>query len=475
MRQLVPLGPSGAEGGPGDGGVATGVTPFATPPLAWPSAGGVAEGPNSAEVGFKAARLGGALRAGLPVLPGWVVPVSEGRRAMAAGAEAIRAGGLAAGRVAVLGLVLDDGLAAELRTAVDLLGGRVIVRSSSPLEADARWSGAFSSIAEVGPGDIVSALRSCWASAFAVDPLERLEECGLPPEALELGALIQPEIHPTAGGVARVTGGGARVTVEGVRGHPGALLSGWAEGASAEAALPPGPAVPAADGAIPRRPGTGRPGTGRPGTGRPGRDELTDLLGQEMVGAVAALAGQVLRILGDDTIEWAADGDGIWLLQSMRSGGTSAAAPEASRPLASRDGMPPVAVRQGAPRLAAEVMSRGAHVPGRPGAPGMAAGRLVACRPHERPAGDTADAILLVDRPVPALAPLLFGACGVIARSGAAGSHLAGVARSLGVPMVIGCRPEPVTGPPPVPNGRWLAAIDGTTGDVALLPAGQAG
>jgi len=105
----------------------------------------------------------------------------------------------------------------------------------------------------------------------------------------------------------------------------------------------------------------------------------------------------------------------------------------------------------------------------------MAAGRLVACRPHERPAGDTADAILLVDRPVPALAPLLFGACGVIARSGAAGSHLAGVARSLGVPMVIGCRPEPVTGPPPVPNGRWLAAIDGTTGDVALLPAGQAG
>src|SRR5207244_3763231 len=46
-----------------------------------------------------------------------------------------------------------------------------------------------------------------------------------------------PEIRPLAGGVARVTGtgdvGDAEVTIEGVLGHPGPLLSGWAEGASA--------------------------------------------------------------------------------------------------------------------------------------------------------------------------------------------------------------------------------------------------
>jgi phosphoenolpyruvate-protein kinase (PTS system EI component) len=77
---------------------------------------------------------------------------------------------------------------------------------------------------------------------------------------------------------------------------------------------------------------------------------------------------------------------------------------------------------------------------------------------------------LLVDQPVPALAPLLFSARGIIARSGAAGSHLAGVARSLGVPMVIGCHPEQVTGPA-AGDGTWLAAIDGSTGAVALLPA----
>jgi phosphohistidine swiveling domain-containing protein len=123
------------------------------------------------------------------------------------------------------------------------------------------------------------------------------------------------------------------------------------------------------------------------------------------------------------------------------------------------------------PLLAATVLGRGEHVPGRPGAPGTAAGRLVAVRPHERPPGDCGDAILLVDQPVPALAPLLFAARGVIARTGAAGSHLAEVARSLGVPMVLGCRPERMTGARDAPGGAFLAAIDGSTGDVALLPA----
>ena len=77
--------------------------------------------------------------------------------------------------------------------------------------------------------------------------------------------------------------------------------------------------------------------------------------------------------------------------------------------------------------------------------------------------------MLLIERPVPALAPLLFGARGVIARTGAAASHLAEVARSLGVPMVTGCRLEAVTGPASG-DQRWIAAIDGAAGTVAVLP-----
>ena len=430
--------------------------------------------------GDKAARLARAAAAGLAVLPGWVVPVAEGRPALRAGAAAVRQGRPAAARRAVLTHELDDALAAGLRAAVARLGGRVIVRSSSPLEADPRWSGAFSSVAEVGPGDVVTAVRSCWASAFAVDPLGRLAACGLPPEALELGVLLQPELRPLAGGMARVTcaagGADAEVTVEGVAGHPGALLAGWAEGASARVRL-----------------AAARPGNGwRPG--QASGNGLAGLIGPELVAAVAGLAGRAWRLLGDDVIEWAGGGGGVWLLQSRRSGAMAGQAgtahTTASRSSAERDARQATAGRASAqatagdadgglpasrarmPLLAAAVLAHGEHVPGRPGAPGTAAGRLLACRPHERPAGACGDAILLVEAPVPALAPLLFAARGVIARTGAAGSHLAEVARSLGVPMVLGCRPDPVTGAPPVPDGAFLAAIDGTTGDVALLPAG---
>jgi phosphohistidine swiveling domain-containing protein len=438
--------------------------------------------------GDKAAQLARAAAAGLAVLPGWVVPVAEGRPALSAGAAAVRAGRPAAARRAVLGQRLDDDLAAELRKAVTRLGGRVIVRSSSPLEGDPRWSGAFSSVAEVGADDVVAAVRSCWASAFAVDPLGRLAACGLPPEALELGVLLQPEIRPAAGGVARVTpaadAAGPEVTVEGVPGHPGALLSGWAEGASAVVRLH---ATPHDPGPLPGQPArrsqparSGQPS--RPGgPDHRGDGGLAALIGAPTVAAAADLAGQAWRRLGDTVIEWAADDDGIWLLQSRppaatigaaRTGKGQVIADRAAAECPAGDtggGLPTALARM--PILAATVLRRGEHVPGRPGAPGTAAGRLLPCRPHERPAGDCGDAILLIDRPLPALAPLLFAARGVIARAGAPGSHLAEVARSLGVPMVLGCRPERATGAPAIPDGAFLAAIDGSTGDVALLPA----
>ncbi|HEY2128874.1 MAG TPA: PEP-utilizing enzyme, partial [Streptosporangiaceae bacterium] len=205
----------------------------------------------------------------------------------------------------------------------------------------------------------------------------------------------------------------------------------------------------------------------------------TELLGADLVASVARLAAGVYWALGDASIEWAADNGTVWLLQAMAAGPAAAPPPEPAPPP-----VPAVAAGAGAecqpglayptrelmPLLAAAVQAGGSRLAARPAAAGQAAGRLVACRPHERPAAGCRDAILLVDRPVPALAPLLFAARGVIARSGAAGAHLAEVARSLAVPMVTGCHPELVTGPVPARDG-WLAAIDGSTGEVALLPA----
>lgn len=420
------------------------------------------------DCGAKAARLAAAARAGLPVLPGWVLPAAEGHAALARGAAAIRAHGVAAGRRAVLRQPVDPALAGELRSAAAGLGGRVIVRSSSPLESDPRWAGAFSSVAEVGPGDIVAAVRSCWASAFAMDPLRRLEACGLPPAAAELAILIQPEISPRAGGTARVAapgrprGDGAEIIVEGVPGHPGALLAGWAESASARISG----------------------GTPCAGSG----NELASLIGSRTAEAVAGLAYRVHQELGDDTIEWAAWNGKIWLLQSLRSGrlpphgaqatGASPAAEhrDAARPAVSAGiahavaAVEDVAGIADAPALAAAIPAAGQRAAGKPAAPGIAVGHLLACRPHEQVLGPQA-AILLIDRPLPAYAPLLYGVRGVIARTGSSSSHLAEIARSLRVPMVVGCRLHGVAAPPRGP-GNWLAAINGDTGDVSLLACG---
>jgi pyruvate,water dikinase len=389
---------------------------------------------SAVDIGFKAARLARALNAGLPVLPGWVVPVSASREVLRSGAAAVLADGVAAGRVAVLARALDPVLEAELRAVVDGFGGRVIVRSSSPLEADPVWAGAFSSVMGVGREDVAGAVRSCWASAFAVDPLRRLDACGLPLEALELAVLLQREVTPEAGGVARIEPGSvAGVEVAGVRGHPGPLLTGWAEGL---------------------------------------RDaDLAGLIGPGTVADVAGLARRVYAELGDDVIEWASCGGTVWLLQSLRSApaGPAVSAPDDLAALAT-GAAPAAASGTGMAALAALIQQRGTRVAAQPAAPGTAAGPLLPGKPHEPLSRDCRDAILLVDRPLPALAPLLFGARGVISRSGAACSHLAEVARSLGVPMVTGCRPETVTGREPAP-GAWLAAVDGSTGAVTLLPA----
>ena len=180
--------------------------------------------------------------------------------------------------------------------------------------------------------------------------------------------------------------------------------------------------------------------------GTTGEVVLARLVGFGIVAEVGALADRVHALLGDDLIEWAACDGEVWLLQSLRSAPDRRAGPVVPMPV---DGL---------------------RVEGRPAAPGIGAGPLVACWPHETRAKDCRGAIVLVDRPVPALAPLLFGARGVIARAGAASSHLAEVARSLGVPMVVGCRHETVTGPRPA-AGAWFATINGATGEVVLAPA----
>ena len=120
------------------------------------------------------------------------------------------------------------------------------------------------------------------------------------------------------------------------------------------------------------------------------------------------------------------------------------------------------------PFLASTVRTCGRQVPADPAVPGVAVGRLVRYGPHGPAAARHEGAILLVDRPLPVQAPLLLAARGVISRT-AGDPYEGGAAGGRGVPTVTGCRPELVTGGE-VTDGSWLAAIDGATGEVALLP-----
>jgi phosphohistidine swiveling domain-containing protein len=391
--------------------------------------------------GGKAAALARARQAGLPALPGYVTPVGESAAALRAGCAALREAGRPAARRAVLTTPVDPGLVAELARAVTALGGRVIVRSSSPLEADPRWSGAFSSIREIGPGDVAAAARSCWSSAFAPDPLDRLDHCGLDPAALGLSLLVQPDLDPEAGGLARLSGDEVEVTW--VNGHPGAMLAGAEDGKSVR--IGPG--------------GHQRFG----GSARIGRPAAT--LGGVVLRDVAALARAVYASSGDDVIEWAWSGGRVVLLQCGSGSGTGVGRVAGTGPAPPRPG-------DGVIRLA-----------GRTCVIGDAVGRLRYAAPGRALPATTGPAglgsvghILVAARPLASLAPLLFGARGIVCQSGAGDSHLAGVARALGVPMLVQVPLTDVIGAlDSVDQGPgWLAVISGQRAELALMPRSPA-
>jgi pyruvate,water dikinase len=525
-------------------------------------------------VGRKAAELGRAAAAEMPVLPGWVLPLGESAAALAAGSVA------SSGPAAVLivaGWELDDELRAELVDAVRAVGGRAVVRSSSPLEDDPRWSGAFATYLDVGPQDIEAAIRGCWASAFTRDARSRGELLGVDPAAAGVAVLIQPWVAFASGGVA-VSGpdGSTRISV--AEGAPSELLAGRASGASIVVDAP----ATAAGGTDPRTlarvlavaravrdelradaiewgaepdgvvrllqvksaadPGRGAAG-GVPRRGRrtlppvagrianaaasypgalgerwvlpwaltleslpaPARLEVRDPVEavDEAASIAAGLAASVWEVPPADVAdEVAASFRGVLghdpvpelaRLSCLRPPGPAAPARllglvEAVGAHLHRDGALPVpedvwrltpdrlqelvrargsAVRRGADRwepfVFAVARDRGRTVVGRSASPGIAAARTATIDP----ANETMPPprrVLVVRHAVALLAPMLWEAAGLVAEHGNEGAHLFEVARSLGVPAVLGVALEP---------SDRIVAVDGDLGAVSALTAGS--
>jgi phosphohistidine swiveling domain-containing protein len=242
-----------------------------------------------ARVGDKAARLAAALQRGLPVLAGAVVPVGVSADLLESAAREVADRGVHAARLAVMESAVPD--LTTLSAQIKVLGDDLVVRSSSPLEAAPEYAGAFTSYLGVTASEVATAVRGVWASALTDKTLTGSRALTTTDgEGPGMAVLVQPQVHPSFSGTARVSGD-QLVTVVAVKGSAAPLLAGWARGDTAE--------VDAAGGVS-------------------GRAAVA-LAGVQLIREVAELVRRVLQVIGDDLIEWAATDRGLVLLQAKKA------------------------------------------------------------------------------------------------------------------------------------------------------------
>ncbi|MDE0613645.1 MAG: hypothetical protein F4124_07425 [Acidimicrobiia bacterium] len=250
--------------------------------------------PSAADVAISGAKGSGLARAratGFPVLDGFVIPPACSEEALNRAVEVLDSRGTGGSRMAIIGHPLSDSLIEQIESLAATLQPPFIVRSSSVLEGSGEWSGAFTSVPEVLPGEIGQAAKSVWATCFSIEVLERFEAAQLAPGSAPMGVVVQPEVQPDFGGAAIVDAAGA-VSVNAVKGSPRDLMAGWV----------PGVRAVVEEGML-------------RGT------ECVALMGEDQTLAVAELALNVEEALGCNLIEWAiVDGD-LVLLQVQRSAG----------------------------------------------------------------------------------------------------------------------------------------------------------
>jgi pyruvate,water dikinase len=196
-----------------------------------------------------------------------------------------------------------DTLTAEIQAAVARLapdGGRVAVRSSAAEEDGAghSFAGQFESYLNVDASEVLARVADVRASAAADRVIAYRRERGLGGPAATPAVIVQRMLVPNAAGVAfssdPVSGRRGTQVVAAVRGLGEALVSGEAEGDAYEVSR---------DGTVTVR---------RLSDGASAR-VLTDA----QVSAIAALARRAADHFGRaQDIEWALEGQRLWLLQS---------------------------------------------------------------------------------------------------------------------------------------------------------------
>jgi len=237
--------------------------------------------------GAKAAWLARGRRSGLPVLPGFVLSTDSSRPYVSLGLDAL-ASGSGAARMAIINAPPPTAVAALEEATADW-SEPIVARSSSTLEGSGAWSGAFTSYLDLRHGELGVGVLGCWASVFAPSTLERFRAADVDVGASRIAVLVQPAIHPTFGGTARLVDD--IVHVEAVEGPPGPLVQGWSPGAAAK--------VGRADDIS-------------------GRAAL-ELLGPTLLGEIAHLMRMANTTTGANGCEWGATTAGLVVFQLTRS------------------------------------------------------------------------------------------------------------------------------------------------------------
>ncbi|EPH44572.1 putative phosphoenolpyruvate synthase [Streptomyces aurantiacus JA 4570] len=385
--------------------------------------------------GGKAAALARLLEAGLPVPPGFVVPVSAYEQAVAGldlpGTGAVRA-------LPGLSPALTDEVARALTRVTG--DGYVAVRSSATGEdtAEATAAGQHDTFLGVrGPAQVADAVRGCWASLWSERAVEyRRRQAAA--DAPAIAVLVQRLVDADVAGVMFT---GADVRVE----------ASWGLGESVVGGRVTPDSWTVSGGTVTRRTlGTKRTRVDRDHARVITRDvEPADrarfCLTDEEVTRLARIGRGTADLLGGpQDIEWAITGSRLWILQarpvtSPLPAGTTAAADPAGE-------------------------GTGTVRTGVPGSPGCAVGPVRVVRgPGDFGRVRSGD-VLVCRTTDPAWTPLFGVVAAVVTETGGLLSHAAIVARELGLPAVLALEDATTV----LPEGA-TAEVDGSTGQVALL------
>ena len=244
--------------------------------------------------GGKGANLGELIRAGFPVPDGFVITTDA--YAAAASAASIDPTDPIAARARLMEMAVPPEVATAVRDAYRALGGRVAVRSSATAEdlPEASFAGQQDTILDVdSEAALLNAVRRCWASLWNDRAVSYRTTQAVDERTLGLAVVVQRMVPAQVAGVLftadPITGRRRRAAIDAVRGLGEQLVSG--------AVNPDHYLVDVKTGAVLERRG--------------------DIVDDTRLRELAAIGARIEAHYGKpQDIEWAIDGEKVWIVQS---------------------------------------------------------------------------------------------------------------------------------------------------------------